>query len=124
MLGRLAATLLMLCAFASHGWAQQAASPEEQPVLITADELSSNDELGLVTASGNVELSQAGRVLMADTVTLNRKTNVVSASGNVVILEPSGEVIFAEYAELTDDLKEGFARAISMRLQDDARLAA
>ena len=124
MFGRLAATLLMLCAFATHGWAQQATSQEDQPVLITADELSYDDKLGLVTASGNVELAQGGRVLMADAVTLNRKTNVVSASGNVIILEPSGEVIFAEYAELTDDLREGFARAISMRLQDDARLAA
>ncbi len=124
MFGRLATALLLFGWLAVPAAAQPAPSDQDQPVLITADELKYNDELNLVTASGNVELAQGERVLMADTVTLNRKTNVVNASGNVILLEPTGEVIFAEFAELTDDLKEGFARAISMRLQDDARLAA
>lgn len=121
---RFAAALVTIFLFFGHAWAQQAVPEEDQPVLITADELNYDDELGLITASGNVELTQGERVLMADAVSFNRKTDVVGASGNVILLEPSGEVIFAEYAELTNSLKEGFARAISMRLQDDARIAA
>ncbi len=124
MPGRFATALLMLFLVSGFASAQQPVAEQDQPVLITADELSYDDEFGLVTASGNVELTQGERVLMADTVTFNRKTDVVSASGNVILLEPSGEVIFAEFFELTNSLKEGFARAISMRLQDDARLAA
>jgi lipopolysaccharide export system protein LptA len=54
------------------------------PVLMTADELLFDDELGIATAKGNVEISQSGRVLLADTVSYNQRDDVVSASGNVI----------------------------------------
>ena len=93
------------------------------PVLLSADEVLYNEDLGLVTASGKVEISQGDRVLQADSVTYNQKTNVVTASGNVSMLEPKGEVVFAEYIELTDDMKDGVARGFGILLQDGARLA-
>ena len=98
-------------------------SQADEPVLLTADELTFNEELDLATATGNVEITQGDRVLLADTLTFNQRTNVVSASGNVILMEPSGEVIFAEFVELTDDLKEGFIREFRMLMQDDSRLA-
>jgi LPS-assembly protein len=94
------------------------------PVLMTADELLFDDELGIATAKGNVEISQSGRVLLADTVSYNQRDDVVSASGNVILLEPTGEVLFAEFAELSDDMREGFLRGFSMLLEDNSRLAA
>src|SRR3546814_11324881 len=51
-------------------------------------------------------------ILLADAVSYNEKTDTVSASGNVVLLEPSGEVVFANYVELTDDMKNGFIENI------------
>lgn len=95
-----------------------------QPVLLDADTLTYDENLGVVTASGNVELSQGERVLKADSVSYNQKANTVSASGNVVLLEPTGEVLFAEYAELTKDMSEGFLRGLRMLLSDDSRFAA
>lgn len=94
------------------------------PVLLDADELSYDENLGIVTASGNVELSQGDRVLRADSVSYNQRANAVSASGNVTLLEPSGEVLFAEFAELTEDMREGFLRGLRMLLADDSRFAA
>jgi LPS-assembly protein len=77
-----------------------------------------------VTASGNVELSQGDRVLTADSVTYNQRANTVSAAGNVVLVEPTGEVLFAEYAELTESMREGFLTGLRMLLSDDSRFAA
>lgn len=104
--------------------AQQENGDGDPPVLVTADELTFDQDTGTATAKGNVEISQGERVLRADFVTFNESTGLVTANGNVVLMEPTGEVIFAEYAELTDAMKEGFVRGLRMLLEEDARLAA
>ena len=131
MTGRAARTAiitLLLAALAalplSHGPRAQEAPAPEVPALISADQITYDQNLGIVTASGNVEISQNNRVLLADSVSVNLKTNVVTASGNISLLEPSGDVIFADYAELTNDLQEGFIRDIRVLLSDRSRLAA
>lgn len=96
----------------------------DQPILMTADELNFDEDLGTATARGNVEIVQGQRILNADAVTYNQRDDIVTASGNVVLLEPTGEVIFAEFAELSDDMREGFLRGFRMLLNDDTRLAA
>lgn len=102
--------------------AQDLPSPDA-PSLIQADEINYDEGLGIVTASGNVEISQNDRVLQADSVRYNMKTDVVSASGNVRLIEPSGEIIFADFAEITGDLREGFIRDIRILMTDRSRLA-
>lgn len=100
------------------------AAPSEEPVVLTADEVVYDETLELVIARGNVEISQEGRILRADQVTYNRRTRIVTATGNVVLVQPSGEVLFAEYAELEDDLRDGFIREVGVLLTDDSRIAA
>ncbi|MCC6472084.1 MAG: LPS-assembly protein LptD [Alphaproteobacteria bacterium] len=95
-----------------------------QEAVLTADELTYDNELGVVVARGNVEVTQGERTLLADTVTYNQRTNTVSASGNVSLIEPSGEVMFADYMELMDAMKEGVIRDIRVLLTDNSRLAA
>ncbi len=97
---------------------------EQQPFVVSADELVVDDVLNLVIARGNVEVAQSGRQLTADTVTYNPRSGVVTASGNVVLVEPTGDVIFAEYAELDSDLAQGFVEGIGILFSDDSRLAA
>ena len=97
---------------------------ESTPALITADELSYDEENGLVIASGNVEISQADRVLLADRVTYDTVADLVTAEGNITLVEPSGDTIFAEYIEVTGDLKEGFVRDIRVLMADKSRIAA
>lgn len=94
-----------------------------EPVLLSAGSLDYDDKTGIVTASGGVELSQGPRILLADTVRFNQTTNVVVASGNVSILEPSGEVVFAEYVELAEGMRQGFVDQIRILLSDNSRLA-
>ncbi|MEK9660181.1 MAG: LPS assembly protein LptD, partial [Alphaproteobacteria bacterium] len=119
---RVALVAAILMAFPATAPAQE--MDRSQPVLLDADQLTYDENLGIVTASGNVELSQGDRVLRADSVSYNQRSNTVSASGNVILLEPTGEVLFAEYAEMTDDMREGFLRGLRMLLSDDSRFAA
>ncbi|WP_425403930.1 LPS-assembly protein LptD [Hwanghaeella sp.] len=94
------------------------------PVLFTANELTHDRELGIVTARGNVEIMQGERVLLADTVSFNQKTETVTANGNIKLLEPTGEVIFADYVELTNEMKDGVIKEIRLLLTDNARVVA
>ncbi len=94
-----------------------------QPVLFSADELSHDTELGIIVARGKVEMTQDQRTLMADVVSYNQRTNVATASGNVSLLEPTGEVLFADYVELADGLRDGFVRNVRMLMTDGGRMA-
>ena len=47
---------------------------------------------------------------------MNPNSCINMASGKVSILEPTGEVIFAEYIELTGDMKDGVGRDLRLRL--------
>ncbi|MFO1061311.1 MAG: LPS assembly protein LptD [Dongiaceae bacterium] len=106
------------------GGLQQLPGKRDAPVLINADQITYDQQLGIVVASGNVEVAQGDQVLHADNLGYNQKTKVVTASGHVSLLDPSGNVAFADYMELTDDLKEGVIRDIKVLLSDRSRLAA
>src|SRR5258708_19507669 len=71
-----------------------------QPVLFVADEVQYDNDLGLVIATGHVQLSQKDQMLLADNVTYNQKTDTVTATGHVSLLEPTGDLPFADFAAL------------------------
>lgn len=125
LLSGTAATALLVAALSVGGArAQEVQVDEDEPAVITADELVYDDSLDMVVARGNVEVSQGERLLRADRVTYNRETRIVTASGNVVLREPGGELFFAEFAELDDQLAEGFIEQIGLLFPDDSRVAA
>lgn len=93
------------------------------PSVLSADEIVNDEELGLVIARGNVEILTDARTIRADTISFNQRTGIVTASGNVVLAEPTGEVYFADYAELTEDLADGFIQGLGVRMQDSSRIA-
>ncbi len=95
-----------------------------QPVTFEADRVSYDREHALVTADGHVEAWQNGHILRADHVSFDKASNTAAASGHVVILEPSGEVLFADYAELTGGMKDGILRAMRAQLAENAKIAA
>jgi len=94
------------------------------PVQLSADEMRYDQEQGLVTASGNVEIVHGQRRLRADTVTYNQKTDIVSATGNVSLTEPGGERIFGDRMEITGDLRDATIEAIGIIMTDRSRIAA
>jgi LPS-assembly protein len=94
------------------------------PFLMRADEVSYDRDSDTVTASGHVEISQGQRIVLADRVSYNRKTATVTVAGNITMLEPTGDVYFADYAELSDDLRDATIENFRGLLIDNSRLAA
>ena len=97
---------------------------QNAPIVFRADEVEYDQQLALTVARGHVEISQSGRVLLADTVSYNQRSDTVTASGNVSFMEPTGEIVFADFMELRDSMSEGFAKDVRMLLADRSRLAA
>jgi len=96
----------------------------ETPVDLTAESLEHDEETGLITASGHVELVQGARILRADMVSYNLNTDTVTARGNVSLTEPNGDVHFAQEVELTDEMSNGFVRGLQSFLVDGGHFSA
>jgi LPS-assembly protein len=122
--------LLVVGAVSAHAqFGAQHATPgqgvaKDQPVFYQADTAEYNRDSGIVTLSGHVEIWQGARDLRADKVTYDRNTGVVAASGHVVMLEPDGQVIFGDYAELTQGMKDGVITNLRAQLAQNGHLAA
>ena len=93
-------------------------------VLMSADTVTYDEDFGVVTASGNVEVSHSGSILLADTVSYNRRSDIVIASGNVALLPPGDDVVFSNYMELAGNLKSGVIQGIQILFSDGSRAAA
>ena len=115
-----AAFAVMLSVSAAH---QRAIAQDSSQFLITADEANYDREKGVVVASGNVQIIHGGRTLIADRLSYNQLTDTVTAFGNIIVLEPSGDVFFSDYVELTDEMKNGVIERIRVLLPDDSRIA-
>ncbi len=96
---------------------------EDQAANFSADEMSFDQNTGVVTALGNVEIHHLDRSLRADKVTYNRNSGVIKAAGNVVFIEPTGEKVYGEFVEVSGDLKDGIIKNIGVILADRSRIA-
>ena len=94
-----------------------------QPTLLQANEISYSKAPGIITASGNVELSQSSRMLLADKVIFSPSKDEVVAEGNVILLEPDGEVLFSSKVILSNELKDGIINDFRLLLKDGSRFA-
>src|SRR6476619_5539485 len=125
----LGAALLAMLLAAPAAWGQfslgsQKPADKNAPVVVQADEVEYDDQLGLTVAKGHVEISQGGEVLLADQVSYNQRTDTITASGHVSLLSPTGEIVFSDFIELRDSMNNAFAQNVRMLLADRSRLAA
>lgn len=102
----------------------RAAEAQEAPVALAAEEVTHDRSLDIVTARGDVELNQAGNTLYADTVSYNVGQDIVSASGNVSLISADGNVVFADYMQLTGKMKSGAIENLLLVSSDLSRTAA
>ncbi len=104
--------------------ATQAVPTGDPPVDLEADNITHDEATQTVTATGNVELVQAGKIVKADKISYNLQTDKVHATGNVVLSETDGTTYFADEVELTQDMKNGFVDGLQILLADGSRFAA
>jgi LPS-assembly protein len=94
------------------------------PVTFTAEEVAFDQNSDTVIARGRVEAWQGDRVLRADEFTYNRRTGVATATGNVVLIEPDGNILFADRAELTGGMRDAALEGLRALLAGNARMVA
>jgi len=104
--------------------AQTPAAPrgDQAPVDLTADSLSHDDATNIITASGNVMLVQADRILRADEITYDLGNGEVLATGNVVLNEPNGDIHLSQKVRLSNAMKDGFVEQLYTQMADGSRL--
>ncbi|MFZ4124881.1 MAG: LPS-assembly protein LptD [Rickettsiales bacterium] len=116
------AALMLLGAYTAQ--AQTLAPDGNQPVMMEALEMGYDQKNAIVIARGNVEIVQGDYLLVADKIIYYQNRNLVRAEGNVSVLQPTGDVFFANTVELTDDLKAGVIQNFRARMADNSVMAA
>jgi len=128
--GLVMARAVLVVGLAAAWWVQPVPAIAAQPIqnqeaiLFQADDLSYDQTRDTIIAQGHVEAAYGKRLLFANRVTYNQTTGVVTATGDVVLTDPDGSTLFADSAQLSDDLAQGIVRGIGMRMADNSALAA
>ncbi|QCE33767.1 LPS-assembly protein LptD [Acetobacteraceae bacterium] len=95
----------------------------EEPITYLANH-ESYDKTGQLVWSGNVRIWQGEQALRADRVTVDRPSGLLRATGHVALLQPDGSTLYAKELEFQSGMKDGIGRAIYIRMQENAKVAA
>jgi LPS-assembly protein len=94
------------------------------PVALIADSVEYDTGTGRVTASGNVEVYYGERTLTADRIVYDSRTGTIAAEGRIVLRDPSGITVFADFAEVDEELRQGLVRGARAVMGENIRLSA
>lgn len=98
--------------------------PDDAKLLLAANELVYDRDAERVVANGAVQINYAGYQMVARQVVYDQKTGRVTAAGNIELVEPTGNRIYADSLDVTDNFSDGFLRALRMESTDNTRLVA
>ncbi|WP_245408997.1 MULTISPECIES: LPS-assembly protein LptD [Rhizobium] len=101
-----------------------AAMPEDAKLLLAANELLYDRDAERVVASGAVQINYNGYQMVARQVVYDQKTGRVTAAGNIELVEPTGNRVYAESLDVTDNFADGFLRTLRVETSDNTRLVA
>jgi LPS-assembly protein len=103
---------------------QKGAPAPDQPMLLEADQLLYDFDREIVTAVGNVKIHYGVSYLDAAKVTYYQKSGRLIASGGVRILDPDGNLVTSESADITDDFRDGFVQSLNVITTERAHISA
>ncbi|WP_373503814.1 LPS-assembly protein LptD [Aestuariivirga sp.] len=103
---------------------QTDAVPKGTRVDVLADRLTYDGKSEIARATGTVQLTYGPYVLTATEVVYDMKKGKFRANGSIVFREPNGNVMEADFAELEETFKEGFARHVKALLTNDVTITA
>lgn len=93
-------------------------------LALESDNLTYDFDRDLIIATGDVQVFYDGATVEAHKIVFDRKNGQLSAYGNVILTEPDGNVIRTEEITLSEDLANGFARALRVETADRTRITA
>ena len=94
---------------------------QSSPVQFEADKVETNQDDGILSATGNVILIQNGAELRADTVIYDRKAERAIAKGHVIYKTPDGATHLSEFLDLSENFKQILAEPMISELADGSR---
>lgn len=100
-----------------------ALAQQTPPISLLADSIRLNQNSGMLIASGNVQIFYEGRLLTAAEIRYDSQARTISAVGPLSIREPNGTVFTAEFAELSENIRDGVIRGARLLLADQLQLA-
>jgi LPS-assembly protein len=98
--------------------------PNGSRVDVVADKITYDANSKIAVATGRVVMTYGKYVLVATRVSYDRRHDKMTANGSVRLKEPGGNVLEADYAQLEDKFKNGFAEHLRLLLTNDATLTA
>jgi LPS-assembly protein len=120
----LSAGILAGLLIASGALAQIPPKKPDIPVALFADAVEYDTTTGQVTATGNVEIYYGERTLTADRIVYDNNTGRIGAEGNIVLRDASGATVFADFADLDAELRDGLVRGARSVLGENIKLSA
>ncbi len=116
---------------ASGGFEGAPRDPKEgaqTPILLEAEDLNFDEASHTIQASGNVQMSLLTEdgvlFLQADALGYNEDTKVATARGNVIFYDKEGTAYKGNEVVLSDDMANGFIKALGMITKDNKRISA
>jgi LPS-assembly protein len=100
------------------------AIPRDLPVALIADEIVYDSVARRLTARGSVQVFYGERTLTADMIVYDQDSDRITATGALVLRNPDGSTIHADFAELDSRLQDGLVRSARAMLDQRFRLAA
>ena len=94
------------------------------PANVEANSLAFNGTTGIITADGDVVLTQGGYTVTGQSLVYNRRTNDVRFTGAVTIRDPSGNLVETQDLEVTGGMKQAFINSLTITTYDGARITA
>lgn len=98
--------------------------PAGTRVNVLADRLAYDSKTKVATATGLVQITYGPYTLNATKVVYDMRKDTLEANGSIVLGEPNGNVMEADYAMITKLFKEGFARHVRALLTNDVTITA
>jgi LPS-assembly protein len=98
--------------------------PEDAKMLLSANELVYNKDAERVIVRGAVQINYGGYQMVAQQVEYSQKTGRIIATGEIELIEPSGNRVYADQMDVTDDFGNGFIERLRVETTDLTKLAA
>lgn len=112
-------------ALAQSAFEESVAKPaDDTKLLLTSSELIYDQDSKKVIAVGGVQIHYGGYKLVAKRVEYDQTTGRMTAIGDIEMIEPSGNRIYGDKVDVTDNFANGFIEALRIETTDNTRLAA
>lgn len=93
-------------------------------VFFVADKLTYDARTKIAVATGFVQITYGSYRLTATKVVYDTAKDTLKANGSVELREPNGNILQADYAEVYDKFKQGFAEHLKALLTNDVTITA